>query len=120
MSYAKRLPDFRVRYQWTATRESVVPQQPLQHMRCDFAYAADDWSREGVYMIWPEFEDEEGQPLPENSRLPLTGTATMWILSDEMRQTVHRARIKVGTRGHFFAGHPIADVEVIAILGLHT
>lgn len=116
----KRSADFRVKYRWIATLESVVKQQPFQHMRCDFAYAGDDVARDPIYTIHPEFEDAKGQPLPEKSRVPVTGIATMWILNDEMRRTVHRIQIHVGTHGYFVVGpRPIAEVEVIEILGLH-
>ena len=124
MSYAltaDRPPDFRVRYRWVATSESVVKQQPFQHMRCDFAYAGDDLSKEPVYMILPEFEDDAKQPLSTHAVVPRSGFASMWIRSDDLRQSVHRTRINVGVRGFFVVGpHPIAEVEVTEVLGLHT
>ena len=82
-------------------------------------YEGDDPLKDGISMIHPEFLDEGGQPLGENFPVPLEGKAAMWILVPEMRASVHSARAKLGTRGHFMEGHrKIGDVKIDAIVGL--
>ena len=65
-------------------------------------------------MIWAEYEDEDGQPLPVGALVLLQGTARMYIASDELRQQIHRKRIRIGTKGFFMEGaKKIAEAEVI-------
>ncbi|MES2842668.1 MAG: hypothetical protein V4794_20495 [Pseudomonadota bacterium] len=92
----------------------------FQHLRCDFMYAGDDPQKDGIFMIHPEFLDEHNAPIGEDVIIPLTGRASMWILSPEMRSEVHRSRAAVGVRGHLMEGaRKVADVEIDAIAGLH-
>jgi hypothetical protein len=49
-------------------------------MRSDFAYEGDDPRTDGMYMIWPEFESDDGVPLADAADIPVTGFASMWIL----------------------------------------
>ena len=114
-----REPDFRVQYSWLSPIPGGFNQQPYQHMRCDFSYAGDDLAITGIYMIFPEFEDPHGVPIPEGARIPLSGTATMWILDDTLRSTIHAERIQRGTECYFMVGaHQIAKALVIERLGL--
>src|SRR5262249_24307456 len=112
-------PDFRVRYMWLPPAADGLVQRPHQHLRCDFAYAGDDIGKTGVYMIWPEFEDALGRPIPEGAEVPASGTATMWIVSREEFEDYHRERVRPGVRGFFMVGaRRIAEVEVIEVLHL--
>lgn len=87
-------------------------------MRSDFLYAGDDPTREGVHMIWPEFEAEIGTPLEEGTAVQAEGTATMWIL-DPGRRSYHAARLAPGVRGYLVVGvHKIAEVEVLETFDL--
>ncbi|MNC65119.1 hypothetical protein D3C75_1153810 [compost metagenome] len=75
-----------------------------------------------IYCIHPEFEDEDGNIiLDEDRSVSMSGTARMWILFDEMREKVHKHRIKVGTKGYFMEGpRRVGEVEVTEIIGLFT
>lgn len=43
----------------------------------------------------------------------------MFILNDDLRQTEHRHRIRVGTKGYFVEGpKPVAVAEVIRVVEL--
>ena len=114
MNYSERTnrqPDFRIRYLW---RPEAA--EPFQHMRCDFAYFGDQEAH--AYMIWPEFETPDHDPVGESASVPHVGTATMWILDDNMR-AFHRGRIAPAVRGHLVVGQKIiADVDVVEVLGL--
>lgn len=110
--------DFDVRYRLYSIEEGGR-KVTYQGLRCDFMYEGDDISA-GIYMIHPEFEDESGNIiLDEEEPIELTGTARMWILIPEMREAVHKHRIKVGTKGFMMEGsRKIGEVEVIRIISL--
>lgn len=111
--------DFVVRYRLYSQSEGGR-KVTFQHLRCDFMYERDDPVKDGIFMIHPEFLDEDGRPLDEELPVPLEGKAAMWILVPEMRASVHRSRVKVGTRGHFMEGpRKIGDVTIEEIVGLH-
>ena len=112
-------PDFVVSYRLYSPSEGGR-KVTYQHLRCDFMYEGDDPSKDGIFMIHPEFLGKDGKPLDERHPVPLEGKATMWVLMPEMRASVHRSRAKVGTRGHFMEGpRKIGDVKIEAIVGLH-
>jgi hypothetical protein len=121
MDYATRSgrdPDFRVRYRWIREQHGTAHQRAFQHMRSDFLYDGDDPTREGIHMIWPEFEVEIGTPLEEGDEVPPEGTATMWILDPELR-SYHGARLAPGVRGFLVVGvRKIAEVEVLETFDL--
>ncbi|MEQ3515731.1 hypothetical protein ABMY35_20625 [Pseudoalteromonas sp. BZB3] len=111
-----RQPDFIVEYEIDLCNE-LKNAKPHQGMRTDFLYHGDDPQADGIYMIWPELLDENGQVIEDTTpgNAPYKGTANMWILSDEMRD-FHRKRIKVGTRGYWVRGpFKVASVTVIKL-----
>jgi len=55
----------------------------------------------GIYMIWPEFEDKDGEVIQKKLQVLLSGTARMWIVSPEMIEKVHK-KIKIGTTSERF------------------
>jgi hypothetical protein len=123
MTYAestKRLPDFEVRYRfYSATEGGRKTGPPFQHYRCDWAYDGDDISITGIYMIYPEFVAADGSVLPEDVPVPVSGTATMWILSPELQSGIHARRVKEGVRGFFMeGGHRVAEATVTRIIGV--
>ncbi|MCX7726957.1 MAG: hypothetical protein N2053_08915 [Chitinispirillaceae bacterium] len=116
------LQDFDVKYRFYTEKEGGRRTLPFQGYRCDFAYEGDDIKKGGIYCIHPEFEDENGDIITdENKNVNSSGTARMWVLFPEMRQQVHKNRIKVGTKGYFMEGsRKVGEVEVIRIVGLYT
>ena len=113
--------DFEVRYRFLTSEEGgrrTGP--PFQHYRCDWSYEGDDPSK-GIYMIYPEFVAEDGSLIPEGVPVPVSGIATMWILSHDMRVQVHRERVCEGIRGYFMEGaRRVAEAVVSRVVGLHT
>ncbi|HEX7063189.1 MAG TPA: hypothetical protein VF200_14555, partial [Woeseiaceae bacterium] len=70
-------------------------------IRWNFSYASDyaaDREVTQLYMIWPDFSDQFGNSLPRDRPLPvgIELPARMSVLDDEMREKVHRARIRPG------------------------
>jgi hypothetical protein len=114
--------DFNVTYRFYSVEEGGRSILPAQGYRCDFSYQGDDIEVTGIYMIHPEFEDNEGNLILDNSiSVNKIGTARMWILIPEMREEAHKHRIKVGTKGYFMEGpRRVGEVEVIKIVGLHS
>jgi hypothetical protein len=105
------------------TEEEGGRNRPVfQGLRCDFSYDGDDIKKTGIYMIHPEFEDEEGNVILDDEKpVPKEGTAKMWILIPEMRNEVHVKRIKAGVIGYFMEGSRIiAKAEVVETLGLYV
>lgn len=119
---AKKQPDFEVNYRFYVESEGGRKSgSPLQHYRCDWAYESDDVSRSGVFMIYPEFLDANGEVIQDKVRVPISGRATMWILNPDLRREVHRVRIAEGTRGYFMeGGRRVAEAVVTKVLGLYT
>ncbi len=116
----KHRADFRVKYQFKSPSEGGRKTgEPYQGIRSDFSFEGEDNNK--VYMIWPEFEDSEGNVILENDKpVPKSGTARMWIINNEMRPK-HYDRIQVGFKGFFREGATIsADCEVIEILDLKS
>lgn len=109
--------DFRVKYRFYNIEEGGRKIIPYQGIRCDFVY--NDSDRENIaYMIWPEFEDEKGNIILDNTKsVPISGTARMWLINKQNRD-YHCERIKIGLRCHFWEGKNTAECEVIEILGL--
>lgn len=122
-TYEKRLgqrADFRVKYRFYSVEDGGREITPFQGYRSDFWYEHSEHSGTNqLFMIWPEFENENGELLLDNAAaVPLTGTARMWILVPEMRN-YHRGKINVGLKGYFMEGiRKVAECEVIEILDL--
>jgi hypothetical protein len=111
--------DFEVKYRLYGL-EDGGRKATFQHLRCDFSYEEDDIDEIGIYMIWPEFLDSSGKPINDKEIVPLEGEASMWIVVDEMREKVHRRKIKVGTKGFFMEGlRRIGEVKVTRIVDLN-
>jgi hypothetical protein len=124
-SYAEtvnRLADFEVSYRFLSEFEGGRKTgPPFQHYRCDWTYEGDDISKTGVYAIWPEFLDSEGNLLTEKAQVSESGKATMWIVVAKMIPQVHGSRIKIGTKGFSMEGaRRVAEAVVTRVIGLHT
>lgn len=109
--------DFKVRYKFRSEEEGGRQCLPYQGIRSDFWYICDNHETEGIFMIWPEFEDENGG-LVSSGQVLKEGIARMWIINSNMRK-YHQTRIKKGTMGYFMEGaRKTADCEVIEIVDL--
>ena len=92
---------------------------PLNGIRWDLMYEDDDEGAPCLYIIWPEFIDANGDALPRD--VPLSGTlrARMHIINDEFAKSLHKNRIRVGTRFFMMEGaHKVARGTVSRITGL--
>lgn len=95
---------------------------PFNGIRWDFSYAEDD-SPAPLYMIWPDFLDADGESLPADAPLPLGVelVARMTIVADDMREQVHRARIRPGVAFYCHEGPKrVAVGRVTRVTGLHA
>ncbi|MES2981214.1 MAG: hypothetical protein V4727_02785 [Verrucomicrobiota bacterium] len=96
---------------------------PFNGIRWDFAYEGDDIQKVGIFMIWPDFYDINGDSLTKDEPLPLDQIlmARMTIVVDEMRDQIHKQRVEVGTRFYCHeGGKRVAEGSVTRITGLHV
>lgn len=98
----KRNCDFRVSYRFLTLEEGGRSHLPHQGIRSDFWYEHPENKVNNLFMIWPEFEDENGDLILEGV-VPRKGFARMWIINDAYRE-YHREKIKIGTIGYFREG----------------
>jgi hypothetical protein len=87
--------------------------------RFDFQYSEDS---KNIYMIHPDFFDNNGNSFSVDTFLPLNEwfDARMYIVVAEMREQVHRERIKVGTKFYCCDGSQhIAEGIVTEIIGIN-
>lgn len=74
--------DFRVRYRFYTLEEGGRWSPVFQGYRSDFWYYHEENQKDMHFMIWPEFENENGDIIMENdSPIDLNGTARMWIIT---------------------------------------
>ncbi len=83
-------------------------------IRSDFWYYHEDNQEDGMFMIWPLFEDENGSIFDFGPVLN-EGIARMKIVNEKMIE-YHIRRLKVGSKGYFMEGlRKTADCEVIEL-----
>ena len=113
----KRECDFIVEYRFFSSHEGGRKiGNPMQGYRSDFMYP-DDENEKQLWMIWPEFLDENNNIILDKSfRVPDSGKALMWLVNENLLE-LHRGRIKIGLKAFFMEGpHKIAECEVIQIV----
>jgi len=119
-SYEKRFGrkcDFIVEYDFILDQEDYVVTLS-QGMRSDFCYEK-DYRPGPVYMIWPEFESENGEVIDDTEvEVSDHGRARMWVMLEEQRP-MHKDRLTLGLKGYFVAGsHKIVEAKVVEIVSL--
>ena len=114
--------DFEVQYEILQPSITGERRELFPGIRCDFLYEGDNPGEQGMWMIWPEFLDENGNAVTDVSRpVEPNGKAKMWILRPETRTEPHQKRIPVGVKGYFMTGpHKLANVTVTKILALFS
>lgn len=112
--------DFEVRYRFLTKEEGGKRTgPPAQGYRSDWSYEGDDIKETGMFMIYPIFLKDDGEPYEMDTFVPNEEEAQMFILSDELRKSVHAQRIRVGTRGYFMEGPiRVAEATVTKLLAL--
>jgi hypothetical protein len=118
----KRREDFRVKYRFYTSDEGGRKTLPYQGYRSDFWYPHKEHKIDNIFMIWPEFEDEDGNIILDNEKpVGALGYTKMWIVNQTPYKKYHRGKIKVGTKGYFMEGPTrVAECEVIELVGLLT
>ncbi|MTH17856.1 hypothetical protein [Flavobacterium sp. LC2016-01] len=109
--------DFIVQYRFFSPEEGGRPiGNPSQGYRSDFMYSGDE-NKKQLWMIWPEFLDNEGNIILDKSlQVPTSGKAKMWILSESLIE-LHKGRIKIGLKAFFMEGrYKTAECEIIQIV----
>ncbi|AEA44665.1 hypothetical protein [Fluviicola taffensis] len=112
-----RKEDFIIKYCFYSKEEGGRQHLPYQHIRSDFWYNHPENKPNNVFMIYPEFLDNHGNPI-EQGVILREGFAKMWILNPEMFD-YHKSHISVGQKGFFHEGViKTAKCEITEINGL--
>ncbi|WP_338767012.1 hypothetical protein WAF17_04965 [Bernardetia sp. ABR2-2B] len=109
--------NFRVKYKFYTREEGGRKTPPFQGIKGNFWYEHENHTKKGIFSIWAEFEDEQGNVIISKSK-PVTqeGTAKMWIAISSSF-LYHTERIKTGTIGYFMEGlKKTAFCKVIEII----
>jgi hypothetical protein len=117
----KRPCDFIVKYRFLSEDEGGRKTgPPSQGYRSDFMYDGDSPKTDRIFMIHPEFLDEENNVIINKSHSQWSGKAKMWIINSDFIP-FHKNRLKVGTKGFFMEGPTkTAECEVIEIIGFQN
>ncbi len=112
--------DFKVKYRFFSFEEGGRKTgTPVNNYRSDWLYS-EDKVEDGIFMIWPFFENQFGELISKEDYADEKGVARMHILVPEMKP-LHQGRIKIGTKGFFMEGaRKVAEAEVIEIVNLHN
>ena len=89
-------------------------------VRWDFAYAVNQPPGK-LYVVYPDFCDAHGDSRPTDQALPvgIEIPARMVLLFDEMREKLHRARIREGVRFYCHeGGRRVAEGRITKVTGL--
>jgi translation elongation factor EF-Tu-like GTPase len=115
-----KLPDFEAEVR-ILTSEEVGDGRPVFLFQgCRHDIHLDDQPSEGNWMIHPRFIDDSGELLSGDELIPPISKALFYIINEELRRTIHREWLDVGTRFHIRAGgRPLAACRITKILGLH-
>ncbi len=86
---------------------------PNQWIKWDFSYRNPAHESNKLFMIWPEFLDENGGVLPRSEKqVPREGLAKMWIVNEKMKD-YHRGKIFVGMEANGMEGPRIVAKYVV-------
>ena len=114
------MDDFEATIRILRADEGGRSSRPRNGIRWDLCYASDD-PQDGIWMIWPDFLDANGESRSEAEELPVDSPlpAKMLVVSDEIREEAHRHEITVGTRFYCHeGGRRVAEGVVTRITGL--
>lgn len=110
--------DFEARIRILTEVEGGRKTPPFNGIRWDFRYA-DDAPGAEIFMIYPDFFDDEGESLPPDEQISGTRNARMHIVVKEMIPRVHQNRIGVGTKFYCVEGaRAVAEGEVTKLVGI--
>jgi len=114
-------PDFEAEIAIPTVQQSGRTHPPQNFIRWDFGYAEDNPLEPyrnlsaTIYMIYPNFLDEHGTPIPIG--IPLSGTykVRMHIVVKEVKE-YHRSRLSVGVKFNCHEGSRIVARGVVTKL----
>ena len=121
MTHLYSIPDdFEATIRILTSEEGGRLTAPFNGIRWDLCYA-EDRPDDSLWMIWPDFFDQSNDSLPTDKPLPVGVElrARMTVVVDEIRTTIHRERIQVGTDFYCHEGsRRVAVGRVTRITGL--
>jgi hypothetical protein len=118
---SKHPHDFVVEYHILTHEEGGRKMPVYQGIRWDFWYEYEGHEDNFLFMIWPEFLDDNGMVITSTEKpVPANGQARMWIVTDKMRK-YHQDKIHVGMKGFAHEGPKVVATYIVKELtGLLT
>lgn len=108
------VPDFRARVRFLSPEEGGRKSPVFQGYRPDLAYKEGAFE---LFMIWPRFVDDAMKQRADGAMIPNPSLADFWIANLELKEEVHRSRIKPGTEFWMCEGpKKVAEVVVTDLL----
>ena len=105
--------NFEVEYRILSESEGGRKTVPSQGIKWDFSYEHPSHKANDLFMIWPQFLDENGKVFSKSKGpVPRTGKARMWIVSDDMKK-YHRDKIYVGMKAYGMEGPMVVANYVV-------
>lgn len=121
MAPIHRLPDhFEAMIRIFRPAEGGYTRPPFNGIRWGFAYAENQPAGK-LCVICPDFCDEQGGSLPTDRPLPIgiEKPARVVLFLDEMREKLHRSRIRAGVRFYCYEGDKrVAQGRITKVTGL--
>lgn len=112
------IEDFEANIEILSSEEGGRTTPAFNGIRWDFCYSEDD-VKDGLYMIHPDFFGTDGESLEGQLPIGKPLNARMKIIVEEMKEKMHRKRIKVGTEFYCHEGaRRVAKGKVSKITGL--
>ncbi|MBP6864461.1 MAG: hypothetical protein KBC32_04220 [Candidatus Didemnitutus sp.] len=110
----RRSPDFRARVRFLSEEEGGRKSLARQGYRPDLAYKEGAFE---LFMIWPRFVDDALKEKEDGAEIPASSQADFGIVSPELKDAVHRQRIRPGTEFWMCEGQKkVAEVIVTDLL----
>ena len=110
----RRSPDFRARVRFLREEEGGRKSPVRQGYRPDLTYKEGNFE---LFMIWPRFLDDALKEKEDGAEIPAASQANFWIASPELKNEVHRKRIRPGTEFWMREGQKkVAEVVVTDLL----
>ena len=105
-------PDFQARIKLLTKEEGGRNGLPKQGLRSDFIYEGESISYQ--YAIWPEFLDEDKNPIQIEKFLEVNEClANFYILDPILKDKVHKKRIQIGVKFNMMEGSKIIGLGTV-------
>lgn len=104
-------PDFQAKIKLLTKEEGGREMLPFQGYRCNLAYDGEPINYQ--FSIWPEFLDEEKNPIPEKTFLEQHECYADFYIFARETVTIHKNKIKIGVKFNMMEGRMIVGKGIV-------